>query len=64
MDPRLRESIDRSDDPLIRYFVSRCPDFAEGFGLPFAAEIGPADFVYAVAKHVWIALTRRRHGTT
>ncbi|MFO7566879.1 MAG: hypothetical protein R6X02_29820 [Enhygromyxa sp.] len=60
IDARLRASIDASDDPLIRYFVSRCPNYAEGYGLPIAAELGAADFVYALAKHAWLGLTKRR----
>jgi hypothetical protein len=59
LDPRMQASIDRSDDPLIRYYLSRCPRFAEGFGLPIAAELGLRSVIYGVAMHAWTAVTKR-----
>jgi hypothetical protein len=63
IEARLRASIERSDDPLIRYFVARCPKFAEGYGLPVAAELGAGDFLLGLAKHVRLALIKRRRSS-
>ena len=59
LEARGRRYIEETDDPFIRYFVERNPEFEQGWALPFIARFRSTDAAYAATTILRRAARRR-----